>query len=81
MVFGIFSRFYESELAVPEKRSRNLTFARNVVMFVGAVVLIRKYGDLLLPPPAEALAQLVEMQNQQMMQMQQAAAAAAASGI
>jgi hypothetical protein len=52
---------YQHEVGNPEKRSKNLRFLRNCALFVAAVVLIRKYGDLLLPPPAEELAKYIQV--------------------
>lgn len=65
---------YEEEFVNAEKRSKNLKYLRNIGLFVVAVVAIRKYGELLLPPPAEELSKMVAQQNQMLMQQMHGAA-------
>ncbi|KAF0852501.1 mitochondrial translocase of outer membrane Tom6 subunit [Andalucia godoyi] len=61
----------KSEFAIPEKRSKTLRFLRNIGIVVGAIVVIKNYGDFFLPPPAEELAKMVQEQAAQQMQLMQ----------
>jgi len=45
----IFSRFLRTEIFAPEKLPGNISIASAVGLFVGGIIAIRTWGDLMVP--------------------------------
>lgn len=46
---GAFAKFMRTEVWAPEKRTGNLSLLTGVGLFFGSIVLVRNFGDLLIP--------------------------------
>ncbi|TFY72334.1 hypothetical protein EVG20_g649 [Dentipellis fragilis] len=46
---SVVSRFFREQIFAPEKLPGNINILTGVGMFVGGIMLARKYGDLLVP--------------------------------
>ncbi|KAH7330560.1 hypothetical protein B0J17DRAFT_678598 [Rhizoctonia solani] len=46
---GAFSSFMKNEVWAADKRAGNLSLLTGVGLFLGSIVLVRNFGDLLIP--------------------------------
>ncbi|KAG5644464.1 hypothetical protein DXG03_008364 [Asterophora parasitica] len=44
-----FSRFIQNEIFAPEKISGNINLVTGLTMFVGGILAVRTWGDLMIP--------------------------------
>ncbi|KAG8713646.1 hypothetical protein FRC11_011547 [Ceratobasidium sp. 423] len=46
---GVFSSFMKNEVWAADKRAGNISLLTGVGLFLGSIVLVRNFGDLLIP--------------------------------